>query len=296
MNMRREIESLGILQVFGDRLKSVLLKNNKKLEGNSLLITLVRITKNDASRLINEAAVNQLNISPEQIKLLLARGHIRESRSKHDEYILTAKGVWEIDTHFGVGIDDFLVYLQAKHLGSPVENRTLSDHEKVILFCMLGARAFSESSAVDLKLSGARENLLEMIEGSQDFLKSLGAIDKDGGVSIKPKRDEHPVDYAMRRLNDLPQKTRHIYVSTKTQKYYLDVSEQNEITTDKLVYVCKKIFRAISSLSEVEMIVSFCQKLTYEKSKYIKRDTFFTDLRFDEHIRSAVQSAYIDQA
>lgn len=298
MNHTTEHKSLGILKKFYRKLYYNVLRSEKKLESDSVLLTLIKITSNKTSKLLNDSAIISTAFSQTDLELLLKKRYIRPSNenNKVEQYILTAQGIWcveKVDKGFTEGT--IINFIQNKYFSFSDTSKPLTDTEKVILLSMLGARTFSIDSPMDLNKRNVCDYWLTIFQQSYEFLQSQNWVKKNG-LSFEKQGNEHPVVYAMRRANNLPRKTQHIYsFSNKNSKqYFLDLFENGTLSLPKLKILFKLIFENIDDLDCRDRILQFCEYVAYEKSKYVKENFKFIDNKCDTLLKESLTQIYLD--
>jgi hypothetical protein len=103
--------------------------------------------------------------------------------------------------------------------------------------------------------------------------------------------NEHLVSSLFRRANDLPKKTRGIYVAPGTANYFLDLFEDSNISNEKLSHLFKQIFgNKALSYREINDIHAFCCDIAYSKSSYVfdPKQHIFSKPEYDEVIRDTL--------
>lgn len=296
MNKEINHDYLLLLEKFYKKLEGNIIRSEKKLENNSLLLTLIRTTSNKTSRLINDSSIKSGALNRRQLNYLTQKEYIREAdeKNKLNEFILTAHGIWEIEKslkHHDINM--IIDYIQEKYFTFSALNKPLKDTERVILLSMIGARTFSMDSTMDLNNHSVRDHWLSIFNKSQEFLRNFGKTKKKDSLFEK-KGNEHPVEYAMRRANDLPIKTQQIFCFKGNKQYYLDIVVDGGFSELRLKYLFKQIFESIESMTMIDEIKEFCESLAYDDSKYVKNDFMFVDYRIDEQIKKAITELYLE--
>ncbi|SRR5579884_314450 len=294
MNQNPEID---ILQQFYKKLSDNVKRSEKKLEYNSVLLTLYKITSNKASKLLNDSGVKSYTFPISEIKKLEDDKSIRMSDNDISEYVLTAYGIWKIENARNlVNTTTLLDFIQnSKNFSSSARNRELSDKDKIILLSMVGIRTFSIQSPMDLSKSSIRDYWLEIFRDSHKFLIQNN-FSKKNVFPFEKHGNEHPVSYAMRRANDLPKRTYHIFCFSEKSKnqYYLYLDEDKKISRLKLKKLLGLIIRGIDKFEQIHKIQDFCLNLAYEKSKYVIEDFSFIKAEYDEIINETLRELYLE--
>ena len=190
-----------------------------------------------------------------------------------NEYILTALGIWEIESKDDILDTEKLIMDFNEEIFNlyKTAEKPLIDKEKLILFSMIGARAFSQKAALNLKKDDtSNEAWKEIFDTSYEKMKNLNLISSDREKLYEKKGNETPLSYLLRRANDLHKKTKGIFVQDGKQKYFLDISTDEDLDVDKLAYLLKLIFAEIElNGKEIDEVYRFFSELAYKKNNYI---------------------------
>lgn len=286
-----------ILEKFYKKLFENVIRSEKKLEANSLLLTFVKITSNKTSKLLNESSIKSIVFPLEDLKDLSKKSCIRVSddKNKLHEYILTAHGIWEVEkVKNGFNEGTILDFIQNKYLSFSDTKKPLDVVDKVVLLSMVGVRTFSEASPMDLNKANFQDNWLSIFKEAYTFLLTRNVVKKNK-LRFEKQGNEHPVAYVMRRRNDLPRKTQHLFCFSKNNKqYYLDLAEPEESLKIKLKNILSLIFGKIDNKDLIHDIQKFCETIAYEKSKFVKKDFKYIDSSYDEILRDTLTQLYLE--
>lgn len=290
-----ERKSYEILEDYYKNLHDNVLRSEKRLINNSVLFTLIKITSNKTSKLLNSSSIKGILFPLDFVKKLEKDGYIRisDDKNKLDEYILTAQGIYEVERNKkNLDIKKIMCFLQDKYFSFTDVYKPLSDTEKVILLSMIGARTFSIDSPMDLRKQIVQDHWLEIFKKAYEFLHNHKVIKKDS-LSFEKQGYESPVSYAMRRANHLPRKTQHIFISLSNSKYYLDIAEKEELSKSRLKRLFEQIFERVDEVDFLKEIFKFCNDIAYEKSKYVKEDFMFIESKYNEVIKDVLKQIYL---
>lgn len=284
------------LELFYNKLQSNLIKKYKKNKYSSILIWFIEIKSNDRLRVMLASHIKSSRVPEQSLRDLLKDKLIRETNIIGD-YAITSQGVWEYERNNGIISNDMLLeniddkyFNTYKEIGKP-----LSAKEKVIIFSMISARAFSKKSPVYLK---SEKNLLDnwesIINDSYSILLSLSFVKvlTENELFGKPG-NEHKVSALFRHTDKLSKKTRGIYMcaNSRDQKYYLDIYKEGELCQDSLKFIFRQVFSGKNLIAaEVDSICNFCDKTASSKSIYIFniREHLFHKPEYDTAIRDAL--------
>lgn len=257
------------LSIFYDKLVSAIML--KKYKNKSIFINLLDVKSNDRYVLIRESSIKNPKFSKSILLHLLENNLICES-DEINTYLITGKGIWEIEKDRKYINEKLLLeYLNSKFFEIVKKSKPLNDREKVILLSMIAARTFSEKSTVDLKKDVYCMNTWKKIlDEACDLLIGLNIIKKLDTTTLYGKEgNEHPVSNLIRHTDALPKKTRGIYKAMGGQKYFLDIYQDDKISTEKLRYIFNLIFGNSLELNLVEAILPFLNKTAYESDIYL---------------------------
>ena len=262
------------LQKFYNRLQSSLIKKYKKDRNISLLIWFLDIKSNDRFRLMKESSIKNTNI-PREVLDELESGDLIRSTDIKDEYVITGKGVWKVESDSGLISEKMLVQTMDEKYFNPylAVDKSLSDKHKIVILSMMAARAFSIDSAVDLKVNESTLDAWEdIIRKTYILLKELGIVKQMmDDLLFGKKGNEHKVSNVYRHTDALPKQTKGFFIAGRNQRYYLDLfNEGKESRLDDI----RSLFRLIFgdkhlTVQERDKICSFCEEIATTKNIYI---------------------------
>ena len=277
-----DIDALYILKTeFYDRLRDVISESQKDKQ-KSVILTLIQKDKNTLIRCLNQASVDsQLIKSKDILDNLLKKEYIREGY-EFSHYILTARGIWVIDQKLRlINFQILLDYLDKKMIS---KNGKFNDKDKVIILTLIGIRAFSEKTPMIRKSELQVNKTQEIMEIVVDFLKKKGSIGKDVNIFASVKSNEEKVASILRRVTDLPDKTRGIYHYGQrgTYSYWLDIYNEDtkKINGKKLSYLLWNIFGGDLTLDEQDEVNKFCSDILRNYKNYIYEDDIGKNFKF----------------
>lgn len=273
------------------KLYEEIVNKKRKLSKNSVLFSLKDMKSNDRFKILKNSAITSSGVSKEIVDELLNKGFIRMERI--NEYILTALGIWEIESKDNILDTEKLI----KDFDEEIFNlyktaeKPLIDKEKLILFSMIGARAFSQKAALNLKKDDTSNDAWkEIFDTSYEEMRNLNLISSTKEKLYEKKGNGTPLSYLLCRANDLYKKTKGIFVQDGKQKYFLDISIDEDVDVDKLAYLLKLIFAEIKlNGKEIDEVYKFFSELAYKKNNYIFDTTeHFSKPKFDSVIKEAL--------
>lgn len=256
------------LEKFYEKLKEVLVKNKKYKE--SMIISMFDINANKRMEFLENGALSDSEIPPDVIKDLIEKEYIRNG-AKLENYVLTAKGVWLLETKNGLIDNEKLISaIDEKFFSYSADmNKRLTDREKIVIFSFISARAFSKDSVVDLMDDIRVEHWGKIIQESCKILKKLGVVETDADDILQQKGNEHPVSSLMRHIDILPRKTRGIYRALGNRRYYLELYEDSLLSIKKLAYLFWRVLDGKLSLDNRSNILEFCNHIAHSECVYI---------------------------
>ena len=200
------------LTKFYKELRNNILKNRKNdLKNNSVLLSLLEKKSNQILRLLICSSIPSFKISRNILNNLIAKKYIKVSDQDVDYYVITVKGIWEIEKTEGI-IDEKLLldFIDNKWFVFEETTKLLSEKEKIILLSMLAARTFSKESPINLKLNKLAINTWkEILEKSFYFLKENEIISKIKHSELfKEGGNERIVSHIIRHTDILPKRTK----------------------------------------------------------------------------------------
>jgi hypothetical protein len=270
----------------------ILGKNKGKLSKSSVLLSLKKITSNKRFEILKDSAISGSGISRGIIDELLSKGLIRRME-RLNEYIITAHGIWEIESKDNILDIDKLIQDFDEEIFDlyKTAEKPLNPKEKVILFSMVGARAFSKEASLNLKKDDTSgEAWKEIFDTSYEKMKTLNLISSTKEKLYENKGNETSLSYLLRRANDLHKKTKGIFVQVGEYKYFLDIASDEGLNMDKLAYLFKLIFTGIELNGQlIDEIYEFFIEIAYKKNNYIFDTTeHFSKPKFDSVIKEAL--------
>lgn len=247
------------------------LRLKRKLMKDSILVSILNIKSNEAFTLLSTSGVKPVIVPRDAFDSLVTGGFIRMAE-RPDKYVITVKGVWEIESEKGaIGSDLLLEELDRKFFDLFKEGGKLTEKEKVILLAMVAVRAFASESALDLKKGDVvLSRLQSLLEGSFDLLMRHGIIRKLKVSDLfGAKGNEHPVSHLIRHTDALLKRTKGIYKTLGKQKYFLDLYDGKAIPAESLAMLLGYIFGSAMTMDLKIDLVDFCSEKAYEESTYL---------------------------
>ncbi len=291
-----DAENSRYLKKFYDQLYDSILKE-KKTHIVSVFFSLLKMSANKRYMVLEKSTISTSNIPSQTIKYLLDDGFIRQSEVI-DSYVITAKGVWEHEKINGTMSENVIIDFLDNELFTVYESgKPLTEREKVVLFAMIAARAFSEASSIDLQHDDEITNGWKtIIDKTALKLKELNIISENDSI-YGHGGTELAVSRLIRHTDKLPRKSKGIFrtSSSRSQKYYLDLYKNSQLSKEKLTFLFQLVFEKKLSFELLDDITKFCQGVAYNDVIYVYdvRTHIFSNPQYDDVIRDALREAII---
>ena len=283
------------LQLLYKKLNDTMLVENR-LREDSLILSILQLKSNDRHDVLEKASISNERIPMPVLVDMKRRNLIRES-DEVNKYIITAKGIWIIEKDKGkISAESIINFLDEKFFDVSLKGKGLTDKEKVILLAMLAARTFSEQSPIDLKKDEFVLDAWErIINKSNNLLYELKVIKKMNKNQLYGKKgNEHIVSNLIRHTDSLRKKIKRLYNAPGNQKYYLSLYDNNDLSTESLEYIIRKIFDDKEfSYDFIEKIINFSQKIAYDEAANVHdfEKHIFASPIFDDKIKHTIEEA-----
>jgi hypothetical protein len=297
--MMMEEELIKILSIFYCKLQNNIIREEKKLKNDSVLWTLIEMQSKKTEKYLANASFSIIQFPIEKLRLLQEKGFISSAIgiSGHEEFIYTSKGIWEyekISKQFSE--EHLLSFIQSKYFTFAAKSKPLDEKEKLAIFSLLCVRNFSIDVPMDLTSEKFRDNWNKIFKATFDFLKVNNFLESTSSPFEKifpTKGSEHPVQYLMRRRNDLPIKTNQLFCFIGNSKYYLNLWQNDRLELNSLKYLFKLIFNEISDFETALNIANFCIDIANDNAKFVITSYHFIDPKYDEIIRNVIKEIYV---
>jgi hypothetical protein len=276
------------------------LERKKKLRSGSALLSSLSIKNNERFRALNEASMSLNNIPAERLLELKESGLIRNTDDV-STYTISAKGVWEIERADGVLNEaDLLDFIDNNYFDLFEAGKPLTEKEKVIIFGLLAARAFSAASCVDMRKDTPVKNAWkDVMVSSFSMLREMGVIKKLTMDDLMPENGiEHPASHLIRHTDQLPRKTRAIFKASGKNKYYLDVEDGDNVSLERIAYLFWLVFGESANPENIDDINDYCTKIAYNASIRVfdMAEHKFSSPRYDELMRDGLVESILSRA
>ena len=284
------------LSKFYEALKTKL-SLEKKYKHDSCFISLVLDTKSNVRfRIVRDSSISKKEISKSDLTHLLSANLIRESH-KEGNYELTGHGIWEMEKDGLMNDSKLINYIDQKYLYVPI--KPLDGKEKIVLMSIIAGRAFSKRSSLDLHYEFSVDSWIELLHKTYELLVKfdvkLPGLDNEESwkdVWIQ-KGNEKPISHLVRHTDFTAKRVNGYYVAGGKQTYFLDVSKDESLLTDRLSYILKKIFQGKLSYKNINDLVNFCNDQT-KATALFKDNNIFARSDFDYDIDQAIQTTVLE--
>jgi hypothetical protein len=289
-------EPFELLERFYDRLRDVV-EAEGKLRSGSLITRSMDVKNNTRASWLRESSISAQRIDPNHLRNLLDSGLVREA-SEISKYVISAKGLWEVEKKRSLLDDDRLVgYIDSKFFDIFETQTRLSEKEKVIIMSLLAARSFAPQSPVDLhKDEATMDAWKRIVESVYDRLSNMRVISKLGREDLFGKKgNEHPVSNLIRHTDALPRKTKMLYKAAGNQQYYLDLFDGARVSTGKLGHLFWLVFEDRLNTSNIDDVFELCQKIAYSEGIFVfdLSEHRFSSHEYDDAIREGLKESIL---
>lgn len=239
------------------------IERNKKLENNSVFISLLKIkTLTPRQKILRESSKSSSDIPTDVIKTLLSEKLVQSS-DEIEKYTITAKGIWTVEKEREILNEESLMsFIDSEYFIIGEKIKPITDREKVILFGMIAARTFSKDSLIDLKRDNYQDTWMQIFDMSYEKLKSLKIIKEAKDELLGSSKTEPNVVNLIRHNIYLTRKIKGLYHTTNKMQYYLDISDGDQISHQKLSYLLWQIFQGNLAKDSIDDVMNFCKKIS----------------------------------
>jgi len=286
-----------ILENMYEDLKDLLIKN-KKYKKRSVFISFFQMKSNTRLELLKDSSMDMSTQLREDYLNLTKNEFIR--KNKGENYYITGKGIWEIESQKDLSISKLIDFFDSKYFKNKMSKTKITNKERIILLTLVIARAFSDKYSLDLNKGDFALNACkEIIDFSNNELSKYKFIKKVPEKTLYRKNgNEHMISYLIRHTDAIPKKTNFIYTAPGQQKYYLDIAEEGKVNKQKLEEVFRIIFKS-NDLIEYDELVEIFKKmnnLTYDKAVMIYNNfsRSYISPVYDEIIKESLLSGVLE--
>lgn len=258
---------------------------------------------NKRMRMLIPSAIPAEVIPRENLESMLQKLQVQYIDSKKN-IVLTSLGIWFVENELKcISHEKLLHFIEQKWFDCFKHmNQALTEKEKVLLLSTLAVRTFSATSAVDLnKDERFHLSWRDAVEKVASFLIENTIItDKDvsrelfGGQGQKTSL--RPVVHCFRYSADIPKKTNGIYIA-KNLKYFLNITDENVLNTEKLSYLFELVFERRLDFELMGKTYRFICELAYEKSAevFTVDQHMYTNPEIDDIIEKTLRKLVLKQ-
>jgi hypothetical protein len=279
---------------FYNKLNATATDEKISLVDGSLFITFIKIPQNKVTKILSESALPDSSFIDTDLQELIQAGYINKSNDfeKNHAFVITALGLWSIEVYLNKITTLMLTnYLQDTKFSPGVSERPLKDIEKIILLSMIALRNFSLATSMNLNDKKKSDCWIDIFTKVVKYLKEKRVVEKTDWLPSRAG-NEHPINNVMRRANDLPQKSKHIYEMAHGNKYYLGIIGEGDYSKQKLSFLFSIIFRKVESKEDIMNIHSFLCNFAYDEGKNVREDFEYINPDWDSIILDALNEFY----
>jgi hypothetical protein len=279
------------------------LRREKNLKGNSILTSFLETRSASRYKVLGASTLLSTSVPEDVLLSFLSQNYIQKIGGI-DNYAITAKGVWHYELVLGLMNEDtLLTFINKKYFASntstSLDKKDLDDREKVILYTLIAARAFSQKSCADLKTKETvKDKWLELLERSYDCLVSLKVITKLSKSDFLSKTgNEHVASSIFRHNGHMLQKTSGIYSYTGKYQYFLEIYNDLVFSKEKLSYLFWKLFNGDISIYSIDLITDYCNKVSSNDSIYLfdMKEHIFSLPTYDSILKDCLLSSVVSK-
>lgn len=291
-------EKIIFLEKFYNKYRDSL-ELQKKYKYRSLILSSLEVKNNVRFKLLCEAILSAEEI-PQEILINLIDDHLIQETDDVNKYVITAKGIWEIEKRNKVLTDNKIIeYIDKKMFNLFTTGKTLSEKEKIIMLSLIAIRAFSEKSSMNLHTDDmTKDTWKNVIEKTYDFLQSMKIIQKMKKEELFGKKEgnENPISNFIRHSDSLPRKSKNIYTILGKQTYFLNIFSNGIFSNDKLRFLWKLIFEDNLDADQIEKVLTFIKQIAHDDSIMIFsiKDHIFSTPVYDEIIQKELIHSMTD--
>ncbi len=208
---------------------------------------------------------------------------------------MSARGIWESE-NIGSKLDLTVLidFIESKWFNCFVAaNTSPNDKEKLILFTLLVARAYSEGTSVNLSKDKTHSAWRDLLVNTSDFLTSNSIISDVGVHEMFESSDGtylRPLMKFFRYSEYLPKKTGGTFIA-KSLKYYLDLYKNTCIDSNSLTHLFGLVLKGHISYELTSKVADLCRTLAYDVSArvYEPGETSFASFEYDSIIENSLR-------
>lgn len=288
---------LPYIKIYYDSLLSQLMESKKYRKNTSLLTSMMNLKSNVRHDIIQKAALVTSNIPKNIFEDLLSKQYV-QNLDHEVGYAITARGVhYYEETSGSYSVEELITYIDDKFFIINKADTRLSDKEKVIILFFIGIRAYSEKSVLDLKMD---KRYLEDIETmlidcynfllNEQIIKTLEKEDLFGKSG-----NEHPVSNIIRHTDALPKKTKGLFKAPGNQKYYINLSKNEELNLPYFSYLMWQILGNDYPISKITTVIEFLKEFGYRPTTgriFDVNKHVYQHPKYDKQIEDAIYQYY----
>jgi len=281
------------LNHFYNLLSSNIKKKKIPIKKNSVFITLIEATQSNVLQLIYSSTIPGHTLSSESLTHLLEQKLIKKS-DDNLQYAITSRGIWTIEKGNNIINETMLLdYFENKKFSISVEKtEELEYREKVIIFSMVAARAFSKKSCLNFQSQDELQDYWkEIFDLACQKLLDLNVITEKNKTELYFRSvHDPPAVSLLRRVPGIQARTKFLYQQDTSLHRWLDMPESDDEFISKLAWLFSMIFKEKLTFDNLDSIFEFCQEISHDKSIYIFDfdQHKFSNPKYDELLKEAI--------
>jgi hypothetical protein len=288
-------EAAALLSMY-DNLRSAYVAQKQKLVQGSVFLGLMAMgSKNKRMRVLLDAAVPASALG--SVANELTRRGLAERAAADGRLTLSSRGIWEAEQAKGVlDSDALLAYIDEKWFRCFDDiQAAVTDKEKLLLFVLLSARAFSSSTGVSLQNTKAFEAWTDTVVSASRFLIASGLTGDTGAEAVLRadgvRASLQPLVKFFRYSEYLPKKTEGIFVA-KNLNYFLDLESDGRVERSKLSYLFGLVLADKVDLGMADRVHEYCRERAYELAAKVRPagSPSFASSQLDQLVEAALRS------
>ena len=266
-------ETAALLGMY-DNLRSSFTSQKQRLVHKSILLGLVAMgSKNKRMRVLLDAAVRSAALGSLSSELM--RRGLVEQASLDGRIALSARGIWEAEQIRGIlDLEVLLEYVDEKWFRCFVDIQDpVTDKERLLLFVLLSARAFSADTGVNLQSKVVFRAWTDSVVAAARFLIDHG-VTGDAGAEAEllaggARAGLQPLLGFWRYSADLPKKTEGIFVA-KSLNYFLNLDATGKIEEATLAWLFALVLGDRVDFELADVVYRHCRERAYELAAKVR--------------------------
>jgi|GEM_PF-5305684 len=291
-------DTAALLSMY-DNLRSAFVGQEQKCIQGSIFLGLMAMgSKNRRMRVLLDGAVPVTALGA--VSSELVRRGLAEQAAADGRLTLSSRGIWEAERVKGIlDSDALLAYIDEKWFGCFHDIQSaVTDKEKLLLFALLSARAFSQPTGVNLHNTRAFEAWTEAVASASRFL-GANALVADTGAEEMLHADGsrvslQPLMKFFRYSEHLSKKTEGIFVA-KNLNYFLDLEASDRLDEATVSYLFGLVLADKADFEMAARVFGHCRQRAYELAAKVRPagSPSFATAKIDNLMENALRSVVL---